>query len=296
MSTIVRYDEGRGACVGVRDEQGVHPLPVDSVACLLRLSLDETRAVIEGPRGAVADLSDVRLLAPVDDLTEVWASGVTYERSRDARVEESSVKDVYQRVYEADRPELFFKAVAWRVVPDGQPVAVRVDSAQNVPEPELVLVVNRYAEIVGYCVGNDMSSRQIEGANPLYLPQAKVYDASFSLSSGIRPVWELPDVSALGIEMDIVRDGAMVWSGSTSTDRLARTFADLVEHLFRCCSFPHGALLSTGTGIVPELAFTTLPGDEVRIRVDEVGTLCNPVVETGTLPLHTTMKTNGRTP
>ncbi len=282
MTTIVRYDGGQGARVGLLDGGGVHPLPVESVASLLRLRLDELRALVEGPRDEVVDVSGVRLLAPVDERTEVWASGVTYERSRDARVEESSVQDVYQRVYEAERPELFFKAVAWRVVPDGQPVAVRVDSAQNVPEPELVLVVNRHAEVVGYCVGNDMSSRSIEGANPLYLPQAKVYDGSFSLSSGIRPAWELPEVAALGIGMDVVRDGAVAWSGATGTDRLARTFADLVEHLYRCCSFPDGALLSTGTGIVPELDFTVLPGDEVRIRIDGVGTLCNPVMATGT--------------
>lgn len=285
MSTIVRYDDGQGRRVGVLDDGAVHPLPVESVATLLRLRLDEVRELVERHRGEAVDVSGVLLLAPVDELTEVWASGVTYERSRDARVEESSVQDVYQRVYEAERPELFFKSVAWRVVPDGQPVAVRVDSAQNVPEPELVLVLNRHAEVVGYAVGNDMSSRSIEGANPLYLPQAKVYDASFSLSAGIRPSWELPDVGALGIELDVVRDGAVVWSGSTSTDRLARTFTDLVEHLYRCCSFPDGALLSTGTGIVPELDFTVLPGDDVRIRIDGVGTLRNSVTATGTRSL-----------
>lgn len=295
MTTIVRYDEGRGARVGLLDERGVHPLPADSVASLLQVPLAEARAVVEGPRGDVVDPSGVCLLAPVDELTEVWASGVTYERSRDARVAESSVHDVYRRVYQAERPELFYKAAAWRVVPDGHPVAVRVDSSLNVPEPELILAVNRYAEVVGYSVGNDMSSRQIEGANPLYLPQAKVYDASFSMASGIRPAWELPDVSSLAIEMVIVRDGDVAWQGSTSTDRLARTFADLIEHLFRCYSLPHGVLLSTGTGIVPELDFTTLPGDEVRIRVAGVGTLCNPVVETGTLPPLTTTSPTERT-
>lgn len=291
MTTIVRYDDGRATRVGLRDGEGIRPLAVPSVASLLSVPVAEASAVVAGSSGDVVDPSSVRLLAPVDELTEVWASGVTYERSRDARVEESSVRDVYQRVYEAERPELFYKAAAWRVVPDGQPVAVRVDSTQNVPEPELILAVNRYAEIVGYSVGNDMSSRQIEGANPLYLPQAKVYDASFSMASGIRPVWELPDVSDLAIEMDIVRDGGVAWHGSTSTDRLARTFADLVEHLFHCYSLPHGVLLSTGTGIVPELDFSTRPGDEVHIRVDGVGTLCNPVVETGTLPARTTERT-----
>lgn len=284
MTTIVRYDHDGWPSVGLLDDDGVHPLPADSVASLLQVDANEARAIIEGPRGPVLDPTGLRLLAPVDGLTEVWASGVTYERSRDARVEESSVRDVYQRVYEAERPELFFKAVAWRVVPDGSPIAVRVDSAQNVPEPELILAVNRYAEVVGYSVGNDMSSRDIEGENPLYLPQAKVYGASFSMARGIRPAWELADVSALGIEMAIVRGGEVAWKGSTNTNRLARTFADLIEHLFRCYSLPHGALLSTGTGIVPELGFTTLPGDEVRIHVQGVGHLSNPVVETGTVP------------
>jgi 2-dehydro-3-deoxy-D-arabinonate dehydratase len=295
MTTIVRYYIGGTTRVGVLEEQRIRPLAVESVASLLSVPLAEARAVVQDPTDDVVDPSTVCLLAPVDQLTEVWASGVTYERSRDARVEESSTHDIYQRVYEAERPELFFKAAAWRVVPDGHPIAVRVDSAQNVPEPELILAVNRYAEIVGYSVGNDMSSRQIEGANPLYLPQAKVYDASFSMASGIRPAWELPNVSALAIEMEIARDGGVVWYGSTSTDRLARTFEDLVEHLFRCYSLPHGVLLSTGTGSVPELDFSTLPGDQVRRRVDGGGTLCNPVVETGTLPARTTTSTTERT-
>ena len=282
MTAIIRYDDGR-ARVGRLDEDGLHPLPVDSVASLLRVDVDQARAIVDGARSPAVDPTRVRLLAPVDGLTEVWASGVTYERSRDARVEESSVHDVYQRVYEADRPELFFKSAAWRVVPDGSDIAVRVDSAQNVPEPELILVINRYAEVVGYSVGNDMSSRDIEGANPLYLPQAKVYDASFSMATRIRPAWELTDVSALDVEMSVERRGEVVWQGSTNTNRLARTFAELVEHLFRCYSLPDGALLSTGTGIVPELDFTTLPGDEIRIHVDQVGHLHNRVVETGTL-------------
>jgi len=286
LITIIRYDggDGCGPRVGLLDDDRLYPIPVDSVSRLLQVHVEQARSIIEDARGRFClRPTDVRLLAPVDGLTEVWASGVTYERSRDARVEESSMRDVYQRVYEAERPELFFKAAAWRVVPDGSPIAVRVDSAQNVAEPELILVVNRFAEVVGYSVGNDMSSRDIEGANPLYLPQAKVYDSSFAMATGICPAWELTDVSALDIEMVIVRDDVVVWGGATHTGRLKRKFAELIEHLFRCYSLPHGVLLSTGTGIVPELGFTTQPGDVVRICIDGVGRLSNPVIETGAM-------------
>jgi 2-dehydro-3-deoxy-D-arabinonate dehydratase len=290
VTTIVRYaGPGGESGVGVLDAEGFRPLGCGSISSLLRLGVDEVRRLVESVACSPAsDLGAVSLLPPVDGSTEVWASGVTYRRSRDARVEESSVEDVYERVYGAARPELFFKSVAWRVVPDGSPIAIRADSPLNVPEPELVLVLNCFAEIVGYAVGNDMSSRSIEGENPLYLPQAKVYDAAFALSSGIRPVWELggpdgPDRN-LGIEMEVVREGAVAWRGSTSTGFLSRSFHELIEHLFRCYTLPDGALLATGTGIVPELEFTALPGDVVHIQIKEVGTLVNPVTRIGQLP------------
>ena len=283
MTMIARFDRGGSPGVGVLEETALHPIAVDSVGALLELPLEQVRSLVEDAREAPAlEHTDRRLLSPVDGLTEVWASGVTYERSLDARVEESATQDVYESVYRAERPELFFKAPAWRVVPDGMPVAVRADSAQNVPEPELVLVLNSFGEIIGYSVGNDMSSRDIEGANPLYLPQAKVYDGSFSLATGIRPVWEVPEVLDLDIEMTVLRAGVVAWQGSTSTKRLARPLEDLVEHLFRCYSLPQGAVLCTGTGIVPEIGFTARPGDEVRIEIESVGVLANPVVETGT--------------
>lgn len=290
MTTIVRYaDRDRAIGVGVLDAEGLRPLGYDSVSSLLRLRVEEIRRLVESVSTSLAaDLGAVSLLPPVDGATEVWASGVTYKRSRDARVEESSVQDVYDRVYGATRPELFIKSVAWRVVPDGSAVAIRGDSPLNVPEPELVLVLNCYAEIIGYSVGNDMSSRSIEGENPLYLPQAKVYDRAFALSSGIRPAWELggpdgPDRD-LGIEMEVVREGTVAWRGETSTGLFNRGLGELVEHLFRCYTLPAGALLSTGTGIVPEIEFTTLPGDVVRIQIQEVGTLVNPVTQVGGLP------------
>lgn len=290
MTTIVRYATAdEAASLGVLDGDALRPLDATSISSLLRLRVDEIRRLVESASTSLAaDPTTVSLLPPVDGLTEIWASGVTYKRSRDARVEESSAQDVYDRVYEAARPELFFKSAAWRVVSDGSPVAIRADSPLNVPEPELVLVLNCHAEIVGYAVGNDMSSRSIEGENPLYLPQAKVYDGAFALSSGIRPMWELgnhagPDRD-LSIEMDVARDGAVVWHGKTSTGSFSRRLEELIEHLFRCYTLPDGAMLSTGTGIVPELEFTTLPGDVVSIKIQEVGSLINRVTVAGRHP------------
>ena len=223
-------------------------------------------------------VGDVRLLPPVDGLTEVWASGVTYERSMDARVEESVTQDIYSRVYSAERPELFFKSVAWRVVTDGEPIAVRSDAALTVPEPELAAVVTATAEVFGWTVCDDVSSRDIEGENPLYLPQAKIYAGSCALAAGIRPAWEVPDPAALGITVRVTRGGATVFEGTTSTARMRRTVPDLVAHLVSAQDFPAGVVLSTGTGIVPGLEFTLVDGDVVEVTVEDVGTLTNPVV------------------
>ena len=208
---------------------------------------------------------------------EVRAAGVTYTRSREARLEESGGADFYQKVYDAVRPEVFFKSVPWRVVTDGEPIAIRRDSALNVPEAELGIVVNSAAEIVGYTVCNDMSSRAIEGENPLYLPQAKIYAGACANAPGIRPAWEV-DVGSLGIGLRIERGGGVVWSGSTSTARLARPLSSLVDYLFAEEQFPDGVIISTGTGIVPELEFTLEPDDVVTIEIEEVGTLTNRVV------------------
>jgi 2-dehydro-3-deoxy-D-arabinonate dehydratase len=213
----------------------------------------------------------------VDGLTEVWASGVTYRRSRQARIEESGDADVYARVYDAARPELFFKSVAWRAVGDNDPIGVRADSPSNTPEPELALVLNSAAQIVGLTVCNDVSSRSIEGENPLYLPQAKIYTASCALGPGIRPIWEIADPADLAVSCTITRDGEVVWSAETSTALLHRRFEDLVHYLFRAMDFPHGVILSTGTGIVPELDLSLSAGDIVRIEIDRVGVLTNPV-------------------
>ena len=192
-------------------------------------------------------------------------------------MEESSEADIYGRVYDAARPELFFKSAAWRVVVDGEPVAIRADSGLDVPEPELALVINRFGEIAGYLVCNDMSSRAIEGENPLYLPQAKVYAGACALSAGIRPAWEV-DGADLAVAVRVTREGVSVWSGATSTARLKRPYAELVDYLFRADNFPDGAVLSTGTGLAPAMDFTLRPDDVVTITIDGVGELTNPVV------------------
>ena len=206
------------------------------------------------------------LLAPVEPYQEVWASGVTYERSREAREHESADADAYARVYGAERPELFFKAHGWRAVGHGGSVRVRRDSRWNVPEPELVLVLNSRMEILGFTAGNDVSSRDIEGENPLYLPQAKVYDGSCSLGPGI--VLAGPDAMRdLPVRVRISRKGAAVFDGEVSTARMKRSFEELAEYLGRELTLPSGAFLMTGTGIVPGDEFTLTPGDRVEVSV-----------------------------
>ena len=205
-------------------------------------------------------------LAPLDPEQEVWASGVTYLRSREARKSESNVGDIYERVYLAQRPELFMKSVGWRVIPDGHGVRIRKDAKWSVPEPELVLVVNRFGEVVGYTAGNDMSSRDIEGENPLYLPQAKIYDGSCALGPAI-VLAQADDLRDMPIALAIERDGAEVFSGSVRTSQMKRSFEELAKALIAEYSLPHGGMLMTGTGIVPPDEFTLAAGDRVRISV-----------------------------
>ncbi|MFJ8949720.1 fumarylacetoacetate hydrolase family protein [Streptomyces sp. NPDC102381] len=277
MTRIVRIaDENGTVRTGVADEAGTVRAFAGGprIADLLRLPLDSLRALVEGP---TEEVGPALLLPPMDGLMELWAAGVTYERSRDARVEESTEQSVYERVYDAERPELFFKSQPWRVVTDGEPIAVRDDSELNVPEPELGLVLNRFGETVGYVVVDDVSSRSIEGDNPLYLPQAKIYAGASAVSAGIVPVWEIPDAGALKISMQVHRDGGVAFEGATTTAAFHRPLQDLVDHLWYCQPFPDGAVLSTGTGIVPGLDVTLTDGDTVSIAIEGVGTLTNPV-------------------
>src|SRR3954449_7473275 len=218
------------------------------------------------------------LLAPVEG-QEVWAAGVTYAASRTARNEESGGHDFYDLVYDAERPELFFKAAPGRVRGPGERIGVREDSGWDVPEPELALVVSAAGEIVGYTIGNDVSSRSIEGENPLYLPQAKVYRGSCALGPCIVGIADAPD--EFEISLRILRDGAEVFSGSTQTGLLKRTPEELVSWLYRALDFPVGAVLLTGTSVIPAVEFTLRGGDEVRIAITGLGELVNTVEVVG---------------
>ncbi len=224
-------------------------------------------------------LAEATLLPPIDQ-QEVWAAGVTYKRSKTARMEESTTAaSCYDRVYQSPRPELFFKATPHRVVGHQGHLRIRRDSTWNVPEPELTLVLNRRAELVGFTIGNDMSSRDIEGQNPLYLPQAKVYDQCCALGPCITLPDSMPPRSAIGIRMEVARDGETIYAGETGITEMARSFEDLIGWLTRDSSFPHGAFLLTGTGIVPDSSFSLQPRDVVHIDIDGIGRLSNPIIQ-----------------
>lgn len=208
---------------------------------------------------------------------EIWASGVTYMRSKSARMEEAKDaggSNFYDRVYDAERPELFFKSAGYRAVGSGKAVRIRKDSGWNVPEPELTLMISASGKIIGYTIGNDMSSRDIEGENPLYLPQAKTYDKSASVGPCIL-VRETPLPEDTTIAIKIIRKGNEVFSGEIAISQIKRKFTELVGFLYRETTFPNGCLLMTGTGIVPPGNFTLDHGDEIRITVEEIGTLVN---------------------
>ncbi len=223
-------------------------------------------------------LAEIKLLTPVER-QEVWAAGVTYLRSKTARMEESDFSaSAYDRVYDAERPELFFKSLPEKVVPTGEPVGIRSDAKWNVPEPELALVLNSRGQIVGHTIGNDMSSRDIEGENLLYLPQAKTYHRSCALGPWITLGTSEAGARAWGIQLEIWRSGQRAFAGATSVGQIKRGFAELAGYLFRCQVFPYGAVLLTGTGIVPPESFTLAEEDEIRIMISGIGCLHNPVV------------------
>ncbi len=223
-------------------------------------------------------LSEVRLCAPVER-QEVWAAGVTYLRSKTARMEESDFNaTAYDRVYAAERPELFFKSLAEKVVATGEPVGIRRDARWNVPEPELALVLNSRGQVVGHTIGNDMSSRDIEGENLLYLPQAKIYRHSCALGPWIQVGTTEAVAREWKIKIEIQRNGKNVFAGETSVGQLKRRFEELAAFLFRSQLFPHGAVLLTGTGVVPPDTFTLQERDEIRIEITGIGWLRNPVM------------------
>jgi 2-dehydro-3-deoxy-D-arabinonate dehydratase len=264
----------------VTDNQGQQCATLDSSAWDDIIAapelFDRAQKALAGP--CVTPPAANEIVAPIGT-QEVWAAGVTYYRSRSARIEES--KDAgggtfYDRVYSAERPELFFKATARRVIGPGGNIRIRTDATWSVPEPELTLVINPNAEIVGYTIGNDMSSRDIEGENPLYLPQAKVYDGSCALGPCVL-LADVPLPKSTAIAVTITRKGGVVFTGSTSIAEIKREFNDLVSYLFRDNTFPTGACLMTGTGVVPEDDFTLAHNDVVTIVIDGIGTLSNTV-------------------
>jgi 2-dehydro-3-deoxy-D-arabinonate dehydratase len=237
---------------------------------ILEIPASDVRGVLEDP--PLTEAAKDPLLPPVEPTHEIWASGVTYLRSREARELESADANAYERVYDAERPELFFKAPGWRVVGHGDSVRVREDSRWNVPEPELVLVLNSRMETVGYTAGNDVSSRDIEGENPLYLPQAKVYDGACSLGPGIT-LADAGSVRELQIRLRIRRGdpgGEPVFEGEIYTSQMKRSPEELADYLGRELNFPTGAFLMTGTGIVPDEDFTLKSGDWVEISVGDL--------------------------
>jgi 2-dehydro-3-deoxy-D-arabinonate dehydratase len=262
------------------EEQGrFHHVPgLSWDALVTHADLYDHLAALMRESGPAEDFSPATILAPIEN-QEVWASGVTYYRSRSARMEESKDAgggDFYDRVYSAERPELFFKATASRVAGPGTFVRIRKDASWSVPEPELTLLLNHRGEIIGYTVGNDMSSRDIEGENPLYLPQAKVYDRSCALGPCVL-ISSAPLPSSTSIQLEISRGGEIEFTGATTLAELKRKLSTLAEYLFRDNSFPFGAFLMTGTGIVPPDSFSLRGGDEIRITIEPIGTLVNEV-------------------
>ena len=280
---LVKLRLPAGESVGLLEDGHVLPLPLRGAQYQTLtdiLESDDPVATVEflvDRRAERLPLTEAALLPPIDR-QEVWAAGVTYKRSRTARMEESQgAARFYDLVYDAPRPELFFKATPHRVAGPGGQVRIRQDSAWNVPEPELALVLNSRLELVGFTIGNDMSSRDIEGENPLYLPQAKVYDGSCALGPCVTLPLGMPVGAKIGIGMTVRRGGQPAFQGTTSIGQMARTFDDLIGYLGRDSSFPDGAILLTGTGIVPGDDFTLQPGDVVEITIDGIGTLVNTV-------------------
>ncbi len=283
MKLVKAIDDQRNVFVAIWEAEALYPLQQrDQFLTDLSEVLEQTKpaAFASSLRGKVpVALGNVSLLAPIDR-QEVWAAGVTYKRSQSARMEESeAAADCYDRVYRSPRPELFFKASPHRVSGPEEPLRIRYDSLWNVPEPELTLVLNSKLELVGFTIGNDMSSRDIEGDNPLYLPQAKVYDQCCALGPCITLADAMPPISEILIGLQIERDEQVVFREQISVDQMAREFQELIGWLGRDQSFPNGAFLLTGTGIVPDSRFTLQADDWVQIEIVGIGILRNRIVQ-----------------
>lgn len=279
---LCRFRAGQSVHIGLKTAQGtLLDLTAAGITSLEELLEDEhcTERLEKLSNQGLPPLKLTVSLCPPVERQEVWAAGVTYLRSKAARMEESDFSaTAYDRVYEADRPELFFKCLAEKVVGPGESVGIRRDANWSVPEPELALVFNSRGKVVGYTIGNDMSSRDIEGENLLYLPQAKIYERSCALGPWITVGVTEENARAWNIRISIRRKAAVIFEGETSVNRMKRRFAELAEFLFRGQKFPHGAVLLTGTGVVPPDSFTLEAGDEVEIEIGGIGVLKNTVV------------------
>jgi len=284
MVKLARFQSNDGPQVGRIEGDMLVPLDLGSVGLKLLQDLlahpDLSRLAASLPAaGKAIPLNDAKLLPPIDQ-QEVWAAGVTYKRSQTARMEESeTAASCYDRVYRSPRPELFFKATPHRVGGPGADLRIRADANWNVPEPELTLVVTPDLRLVGFTIGNDMSSRDIEGDNPLYLPQAKCYNQCCGLGPWITLAEAMPERNSITIELRITRDDKTVYQGKTSVAEMARSLEDLIGWLGRDNSFPNGVFLLTGTGIVPDSNFTLHAGDRVDIEIAGIGTLTNRIVQ-----------------
>ena len=279
---ICRYlTEDNRVCIGLAKGDDalidLSPSGIESITALLE-SGDAAKRLAGLGELPETPLAAVTLLSPIE-VQEVWAAGVTYLRSKDARMEESDFSaTAYDRVYDAPRPELFFKSLPEKVVACGEPVGIRADAQWSVPEPELVLMMNSRGDIAGYAVGNDMSSRDIEGENLLYLPQAKVYHRSCAVGPWVRVGATEAEAREWDISMQIGRDGKTVFEGSVSVHQIKRSFDELRDFMFQSQVFPFGCALLTGTGLVPDDDFTLEEGDTIRIEISGIGSLHNPVV------------------
>lgn len=280
MYKLCRFVNNDRPVIGLYREDGIADLSHLGFSSLSEILEDPTR--LRFPDGSTLPgikRESAEILAPIDR-QEVWAAGVTYLRSKKARMDESEFSaSAYDRVYEAPRPEIFFKSLAEKVSGPSGKIGIRADAKWNVPEPELALVINSRKQLVGFTVGNDMSSRDIEGENLLYLPQAKMYKHSCALGPCITLGVSEQEVRSWTIAIHIFRDGKDVFSGKTSVDQIKRSFSELIDYLWRSQEFPHGVVLLTGTGIVPADDFTLQPGDRVRINISGIGSIENTVVE-----------------
>lgn len=280
MYKLCRFVNNDRPALGLYLDDGIADLSHLGFSSLSEILEDPTRLRLpDGATLAGIKRDSVEILTPVDR-QEVWAAGVTYLRSKKARMDESEFSaSAYDRVYEAPRPEIFFKSLAEKVSGPSGKIGIRADAKWNVPEPELALVINSRKQLVGFTVGNDMSSRDIEGENLLYLPQAKMYKHSCALGPCITLGASEQEARSWTIAIHIFRDGKDVFSGKTSVDQIKRSFSELIDYLWRSQEFPHGVVLLTGTGIVPADDFTLRPGDRVRINISGIGSIENTVVE-----------------